>query len=100
LFAHALSQFNTAWPSDNAFFPAKHFDKWKEMVSLIAGKHENHVCNQDAEARAGHWLYGQLAARLPSIGHRGVEILNERTIFRNPRLPSQSRVFCFLAKPK
>jgi hypothetical protein len=43
---------------------------------------ENHVHNEDAEARAGHWLYGRLAARLPSFGHRGIEILNEQTIFQ------------------
>jgi hypothetical protein len=65
-----------------------------KLCFLSAARDENHVHNENAEARAGHWLHGQLAARLPSFGHRGIEILN-KTIFQEPAIASQSRVFCF-----
>jgi hypothetical protein len=65
---------------------------------LSAARDENHVYNEDAEARAGHWLHGQLAVLLPSFGHRGIEILNEQTIFQKPAIAIQSRVFCFLTQ--
>jgi hypothetical protein len=66
-----------------------------EWCFLSPIRDENHVYNEDAEARAGHWLHGRLAARLPSFGHRGIEILNQRTIFRNPRLPVNRGFFAF-----
>jgi hypothetical protein len=43
--------------------------KWGFLWAL---QDEDHVNNEDAEARAGHWLHGLPAARLQSIRHRGV----------------------------
>jgi hypothetical protein len=43
-----------------------------EWCFLSAVRDEDHVYNEDAEARAGHWLHGRLAARFPSFGQREV----------------------------
>jgi hypothetical protein len=70
-----------------------------EWCFLSPVRDEDHVYNQDAEARARQWLHGHLAARLPSFGHREIEILNDKRFFRNPRLPVNRGFFVFYPRP-
>jgi hypothetical protein len=66
---------------------------------LGAIKHENRD-DQESEARAGHWLHGQLAAQLPSLRHRGNEVLRpEQGFLKNPRLPVNRGFFAYNPKP-
>jgi hypothetical protein len=99
LFAHDSIQSSTKPPSDNAFFyRQKTLTNGLKWCFLSPVRDENHVCNEDVEARAGHWLHGQLAARLPSFGHRGIEILTGREVFQKLAIARQSRVFFFNTK--
>jgi hypothetical protein len=40
-------------------------------------KNEHDVHQTDEDARAGHWLYGHLAAHISSFRRRGIEILSK-----------------------
>jgi hypothetical protein len=72
-------------PTTHFFTGDKSLTNGLKCCFLSPARDENHVCNNDVEAHVAGWLHRRLAARLPSIGHRGNEILTGQTIFQKTR---------------
>jgi hypothetical protein len=99
-----MTQFNlppTRHPTTHFLTVEKTLTNGMKCCFLSPVRDENHAHNEDAEARAGHWLHGQLAALLPSFGRRGIEIIdNQGTISKTRDCQSIAGFSLFDPKPK